>query len=69
MSLSNIVGREARRVDVSAGVALLARPPRRQRWPLRLPPPISVPRLLATDIVEGIEDIQAVLEGVCVAAI
>jgi hypothetical protein len=43
---------------------LVRRKARRQRGPLRLPPPVSVPPLIPTDIVKGVEDVAAVLEGV-----
>src|SRR5215218_6160973 len=64
VAASDFVRRKAQRMDVSAGVSHLSWPPRRQRGSLRLPPPVSVPRLFLTDIVESVEDVAAVLEGV-----
>lgn len=64
ISVSNLVGRQERRVDVSTGVPHLALPPRRQRRAFRLPPETSMLPLLSADLVEGVEDVAAVLSGV-----
>jgi hypothetical protein len=64
VTTGDFVRRKAQRMDVSAGVSHLSWPPRRQRGSLRLPPPVSVSRLFLTDIVESVEDVAAVLEGV-----
>lgn len=58
----------ARRMNIAAGVSLLAWSPWRQRWALRLAPKILVPFLVTSDVVQSIEDIHAVLDGVFLGA-